>query len=201
MTAWRIESACTSRRAKGFVLHSGQTITLDNKPSPQAGYNYPVQGAAGDVTYAALAEIDMALEGLDAEPILVVHDKIVLERGLINFTEDVGRKRRAIVPMNSQLQEAMEEAFECATCEYVIEWAGKQVINPRKSVSRSAERAGLGKLGKHALRHTAATWLVMDGWPDEETARHIGTTVDVVRKVCGHHAPDFLISAAKALEI
>jgi len=79
VTAWRIESARTSRRAKGFVLHSGRTITLDYKPSPQAGYNYPVQGAAGDVIYAALAEIDMALEGLDAEPILVVHDEIVLE--------------------------------------------------------------------------------------------------------------------------
>ena len=128
-------------------------------------------------------------------------DQVDLERGLINFGEDVGKKRRAIVPMNSQLQGAMEEAFECATCEYVIEWAGKQVINPRKSVSRSAERAGLGKLGKHALRHTAATWMVMDGRPDEETARYLGTTVDVVRKVYGHHAPDFLKSAAKALEI
>jgi len=79
VAAWRIESARTSRRAKGFVLHSGRTITLDYKPSPQAGYNYPVQGAAGDVIYAALAEIDTALEGLDAEPILVVHDEIVLE--------------------------------------------------------------------------------------------------------------------------
>ena len=79
VTAWRIESARTSRRAKGFVLHSGRTITLDYKPSPQAGYNYPVQGTAGDVIYAALAEIDTALDGLDAEPILVVHDEIVLE--------------------------------------------------------------------------------------------------------------------------
>ena len=128
-------------------------------------------------------------------------EQVDLERGLKNFGEDVGKKRRAIVPMNSQLQGAMEEAFECATCEYVIEWAGKQVINPRKSVSRSAERAGLGKLGKHALRHTAATWMVMDGRPDEETARYLGTTVDVARKVYGHHAPDFLKSAAKALEL
>ena len=79
VAAWREESARTSRKAKGCVLHSGRTITLDYKPSPQAAYNYPVQGTAGDVIYAALAEIDTALEGLDADPILVVHDEIVLE--------------------------------------------------------------------------------------------------------------------------
>jgi len=79
VTAWRIESATTSRKANGFILHSGRTITLNYKPSPQAAYNYPVQGTAGDVIYAALAEIDGALEGLDAKPILVVHDEIVLE--------------------------------------------------------------------------------------------------------------------------
>ena len=43
--------------------------------------------------------------------------------------------------------------------------------------------------------------MVMDGRPDEETARYLGTTVDVARKVYGHHAPDFLKSAAKALEL
>ena len=127
--------------------------------------------------------------------------RINLEDNLIDFGQGTGNKRRAIVPINPQLREALEEARECATCDYVVEYAIKKVINPRKSVSRSAERAGLGKLGKHILRHTAATWMVMDSRSDEETARCLGTTVDVVRKVYGHHDSDFLKSAAKALEI
>ena len=127
--------------------------------------------------------------------------RINLEDNLIDFGQGTGNKRRAIVPINPQLRETLEEARECATCDYVVEYASKKVINSRKGVSRSAERAGLGKLGKHVLRHTAATWMVMDGRSDEETARYLGTTADMVRKVYGHHDPDFLKSASKALEI
>lgn len=128
-------------------------------------------------------------------------EQVDFGRGLINFGEDVGKKRRATVPMNSQLREAMEAAHEIRTCDYVVEYASKQVKNPRKGVSRSSERAGLGKLGKHTLRHTAATWMVMEGRPEDEIARYLGTTVEMVRRVYGHHSPEYLRGAAEALKL
>jgi predicted P-loop ATPase/DNA polymerase I-like protein with 3'-5' exonuclease and polymerase domains len=78
---WREESAVFGRKNRGLVLHSGRTITLAYKPSPQSCYNYPVQGTAGDVMYAALAELDRRLDEseLDAIPMLVIHDEVVLE--------------------------------------------------------------------------------------------------------------------------
>jgi len=81
VTEWREKSAEYGARNKGLVMPSGRTITLDYRPSPQACYNYPVQGTAGDVMYAALVELDRRLDeaDIDAVPLLVVHDEIVLE--------------------------------------------------------------------------------------------------------------------------
>jgi DNA polymerase I len=81
VTEWREKSAEYGARDKGLVMPSGRTITLDYRPSPQACYNYPVQGTAGDVMYAALAELDRRLDeaDIDAVPLLVVHDEVVLE--------------------------------------------------------------------------------------------------------------------------
>lgn len=127
-------------------------------------------------------------------------DRVDFDGGLIAFGEGRGKKRRSIVPMNNQLRDALVQAYMGRTCAYVVEWAGEKVTNPRKGVSRSAERAGLGRLGKHVLRHTAATWMVMEGISEDEIARYLGTTAAMVRRVYGKHSPTYLRAASQALE-
>jgi len=123
------------------------------------------------------------------------------DTNLIDFGMGSGNKRRATVPMNNQLRSAMLIACEARTCDYVIEYASRKVLNPRKGVSRSAERAGLGKMGKHILRHTAASWMVAERRPYDEVARYMGTTADIVEQVYAKHHPDYLKGSATALEL
>jgi len=44
-----------------------------------AAYNTPVQGGAAEAMLASLAHLDKALKGLDATPIAVVHDEVIVE--------------------------------------------------------------------------------------------------------------------------
>lgn len=53
--------------------------------------------------------------------------------------------------------------------------------------------------GGLALRHTAATWLVMDGAPLSEVARLLGDSEKTVETVYGKHSPDYLQRAVNAL--
>lgn len=83
----------------------------------------------------------------------------------------------------------------------MVEYHGRGIGDPRGGVARAAARAGLGRIGKHALRHTAATWMILERETFEEVARFLGTTVAMIERVYGHHHPDFLRGAAKALEL
>ncbi|MCL2473331.1 MAG: integrase [Alphaproteobacteria bacterium] len=51
------------------------------------------------------------------------------------------------------------------------------------------------------MRHTAATWLVMEGVPLREVARLLGNSEAMVEKVYGKHSPDYLRRAVSALNL
>lgn len=51
----------------------------------------------------------------------------------------------------------------------------------------------------HVLRHTSATWLVQAGVPLWEVAGFLEMTVEMVKRIYGHHAPEHLQRAARAL--
>ncbi len=82
----------------------------------------------------------------------------------------------------------------------MIEYRGKPIKDVKKAIQRAAKAAKLD-MAKHTLRHTAATWMVMDGRPFEEVAKYLGTTKEIAENTYGHMAPDFLKAASKALEL
>lgn len=127
-------------------------------------------------------------------------DRVDLDKGRINLGESVGKKRRAIVPVNDQLKAALHDAANIRATDHVIEYHGKPVGSIKKSLARAGETAGVGRIGSHVLRHTAATWMVQDGIPYEQIARYLGATVAMVENTYGHHSPDYLARASKALE-
>ncbi len=127
-------------------------------------------------------------------------EQVDFDRRLINFGRGYGNKRRSIVPMNDETYEDLWLAHTIRKTDYVIEFEGKAVASVKTAFRRLAKRCG-ADASPHTLRHTAATWLVMDGVPLAEVARLLGDNEKTVEKVYGKHAPDYLRRAVNALKV
>ncbi len=129
-------------------------------------------------------------------------DRVDLPRRLVDFRE-AGRmrtrKRRVPAPINDTLYAALVEAQAAATTEYVIEWAGGPVARIKHAFRDAAARAKLAGVTPHVLRHTAVTWMLQGGIDPWKAAGLVGMTVEMAQQVYGHHHPDYLRDAARAL--
>ena len=81
----------------------------------------------------------------------------------------------------------------------MIQYHGKPIRSVRKAFERACELAGIPRGTPHVLRHSAASHMVMAGVPIEQVARFLGDTIEMVEKVYGKWAPDYLSDAANAL--
>lgn len=129
---------------------------------------------------------------------------IDVERGLVyrrGNGERQTKKRRPPVPIPHSLLPHVRRWHRLGSASgYVIEFDGKQILKQRTAWSAAQRRAGLGSdVTPHVLKHTCATWLLQAGRPIWEVAGYLGTTEKVIRDVYGHHSPDYLLEAAKAL--
>ncbi|MBP2302775.1 tyrosine-type recombinase/integrase [Azospirillum picis] len=133
------------------------------------------------------------------------------------------KKRRARIPMTPTLRQVLMDAREAATTDYVVEYRGGPVVDVKKGFREACVRAGFTytvldkdgnpvvskygnplvrhKFSPHDLRHTAASWMIQSGVAEEEVARYLGDTVQMVRRVYGHHSPEFLARAAAAVDV
>lgn len=124
------------------------------------------------------------------------------DRGIIDYGQGHGNKRRAIVPLNDDAIGALRAAKTMASSAFIIEYRGMRVRAIKNGFSAARRRAGLGpEVTPHVLRHSGASWLVEAGVPDEEVARMLGDTADMVRRVYGHFSPTYLRRAAAALQL
>ncbi|RYH29820.1 MAG: hypothetical protein EON54_22240 [Alcaligenaceae bacterium] len=81
-----------------------------------------------------------------------------------------------------------------------VEFNGKPVASVKKGFRSAVTLAHLqGKVSPHTLRHTAATWLMQRGVPLWEAAGFLGMSPEVLQNHYGHHHPDFLQGAARAI--
>jgi len=126
--------------------------------------------------------------------------QVDFERRIIDFGRGYGNKRRAIVPMNEDVYAALCTAQEVALTNNVIEYVGKPVKSIKKGFRQLCIDCNV-KASPHVLRHTAATWLVMDGVPLAEVARLLGDSERTVETVYGKHAPDYLRRAVNTLSL
>jgi integrase len=109
------------------------------------------------------------------------------------------RKRAVRVPVNDTLHAELIAAQERATSAAVVEYAGGEIASIRHALDRAAARAGLTGVTPHVFRHTAATWMAQAGVPLWEIAGMLGNTTAMIEQVYGHHSPDHLSRAARAL--
>jgi integrase len=74
----------------------------------------------------------------------------------------------------------------------------------RKGFTAAVKAAGLPNTGPdritpHVLRHTAASWAMQNGGDEAKIADYLGMTVEMLRKVYGHHHPDYQHEAVEAI--
>lgn len=109
------------------------------------------------------------------------------------------RKRRPPCPIPDALMPHLRR-WRRLTIMGPCEYAG-QIIQRQKTGFDAARR--LAKLGPdvtpHALKHTCITWMLQKGVPVWEVAGFTGTSEAMIRQRYGHHCPDHMENARKAL--
>lgn len=130
-------------------------------------------------------------------------DRVDFDRGTINLRVEGSqtRKGRAIVPMNAGTRAALDVAHRAALSDYVVEYAGDRVGSIRKGVSNAVERAGIGHLRIHDLRHTAAVTMLSQGVPIEKVAQVLGhSNIAVTYSTYGRYLPEHMQDAVNVLD-
>ena len=83
---------------------------------------------------------------------------------------------------------------------HVVEFNGQPVRSVKTAFKHAVRLARLsGRITPHTLRHTAATWLMQAGVDRWEAAGFLGMSVEMLDRVYGHHHPDHLREAARAI--
>lgn len=128
--------------------------------------------------------------------------QVRFDEGHVYLGRKAGGKARATVPMTDTLRIVLREAKKAALTDYVIEYGQKPVASVRTALRKAAERAKVPDVTPHALRHTAATWMAMDGVPIEEIARYLGhSDPKVTWRIYAKHTPDYLRNAAASVNV
>lgn len=99
-----------------------------------------------------------------------------------------------------QLDLALEHELGASVHHVVHRPDGRPLLGKIKTAwSGILEDAALGNdVVRHALRHTAATWLMQSGTDRWQAAGFLGMTVEQLEEGYGHHHPDFQEEAAAA---
>ena len=111
------------------------------------------------------------------------------------------KKRQPPVPLPSRLLAHLRRWERKGIAkDFVVEWNGKPVSSVKRSFRSARIKAGLdADVMPHSFRHTAATWLMQSGTDLWQAAGFIGMTVETLEKNYGHHHPDHLADAARAM--
>ncbi|AQS83969.1 hypothetical protein A0U92_03415 [Acetobacter aceti] len=133
-------------------------------------------------------------------------DRVMFDLGRIDFQEP-GRKltakRRAVVPMTTDLRDELEAAYQLRTCDYVVEWAGRKVTHGiRWPVKKLAQKAKLGWTPTpHHFKHSVASWMAMAKVPIDQAADWLATDPQTLRRVYRKFDPDYLREVGSALKL
>jgi integrase len=110
------------------------------------------------------------------------------------------KKRQPPVPIPPRLLAHLRRwAAKRSIGEHVVERSGAPVKSVKTAFNSAVRRANIERASPHTLRHTAATWLMQAGVDKWEAAGFLGMTVQTLDRVYGHHHPDHLRTAARAI--
>jgi integrase len=136
--------------------------------------------------------------------------RVDIDRGVIDLrkarsTDDgrrISMKGRGVVKVEDQAcLDLLAAARTQAETGHVIEYRGKPIASMQKAFSRLVTRSGIRPdATPHCMRHSAATWQAIAGVDFHEIAKFLGhSDVEMVKRVYGHHHPDFMTKSARAV--
>lgn len=82
---------------------------------------------------------------------------------------------------------------------HFVEFNGQPVKSVKTAFASAVRLSGIEHASPHTLRHTAATWLMLNGAPTWQAAGFLGMSEKTLRDVYGHHHPDFQNEAVEAI--
>jgi integrase len=130
----------------------------------------------------------------------LIWPRVLWDHNLIDYGRGHGNKRRAVVPMNGELREFLEDVLHPLACsDRVIERHGKPVTDIKNGFAAACERAGIEGATPNTLRHTSATWMAMAAVPMRDIARMLGDSEATTERVYAKYHPDYLKTASGAL--
>jgi len=132
------------------------------------------------------------------------HSFVDLDRGIFyRLAQDTSAtsKRQPPVPPPPRLLAHLRRSHDKGISnQHFVEFNGQPVKSVKTAFKTAVSLSGLkGDISPHTLRHTAATWLMQIGVSMWEAAGFLGMSEKTLRDVYGHHHPDYLRGAAKAL--
>ena len=108
-------------------------------------------------------------------------------------------KRRPPIRIPRQLLAHLRR-WERNGARYVVEIDGQRVASVKTAWKTALAEAGIEHCTRHDLRHTAITWAMQGGADKWDAAGFFGLGLDMLERVYGHHHPDHMRSAVKAME-
>jgi integrase len=122
--------------------------------------------------------------------------QISIQQGLAWIHPDQAKGGRAIgVPLSTDAQ-AILRAQMGAHIRYVFVYCGHPIRSPKTAWNKACRRVGLEGLRWHDLRHTWASWHVMNGTPIAVLQKLGGWKSSKMVERYAHFAPDFTASYA-----
>lgn len=107
------------------------------------------------------------------------------------------KKRRPPIPLPGPLLAFMRR-WHAKGQRFPVEFNRRPISDCDKAFSKVATDAKI-KATPHTFRHTAATWMMQNGGDKWESAGYLGMTEETLNKVYGHHHPDHMGSALRAI--
>lgn len=129
-------------------------------------------------------------------------DRVDLERNRIDFRDPElaeTKKRRSIVPINSQVAAVLKDLKRYAQTPFVVEYMGQPVSDIKKSFHRACIKAELEGVSPHILKHSVISWLAMDRFSVDQISDMTATSRETIIRVYRKFSPDYLAPLAESL--
>lgn len=201
--------ACLNWARKNKVIAEVPHVFLPPQPKPK---DYHITRAEAERFIEAcvtphlklFVHLALATAGRSSAILELTWDRVDMANRMIDLRTAENRqiKRRAVVPINDTLFDALSDAQSGAMTEWVVEWSGDRVRSIKTAFRKAARRAGLPLLTPHVLRHTAAVWMAEADIPMAVISQYLGhSSTGVTERVYARFSPTYLRAASASLAL